>query len=113
MKIQDFISFVDIGGLTESTYHNVFFKNYCLIDEGGSQIITPSLEIGFVKVDVPEARNARDILIDLLNLYNKITTLPPSLANSAIIDWCNRSVHPYNIEKINMLFQESNEEVYI
>ena len=112
MKIQDFISFVDIGGLTESTYHNVFFKNYCLIDEGGSQIITPSLEIGFVKVDVPEARNARDILIDLLNLYNKITTLPPSQANSAIIDWCNRSVHPYNIEKINMLFQESNEEVY-
>lgn len=109
MNIREYIDFVDIGGLTESTYHNVFFKNYYIKDDDGTLLIAPQLDIDFVKVDTPTARNARELLIDLLNLYKKITTLPPAQANSAIVGWCNHNIHPYNIEKINALFHDNDD----
>ena len=108
MNWQDYIGFVDIGGLTESTYHNVFFKKYSLIRKGNDQVIAPYLDFDFVSVDVPTGQSARDLLINLLCLYNKMTKLSPDETAEAILDWCNHNVHPYNTDKFNELFQDDS-----
>ncbi len=111
MNWKEYIDFVDIGGLTDSTYHNVRFKKYGIVKKGHELFIRPELDFGFIQVDVPTAKSARDLLIDLLCLYNKITTLDSSEINSAILDWCKYNVHPYNTEALNNLFQSDTEEI--
>ena len=108
MGWQEYIDFVDIGGLTDSTYHNVFFRKYDIINENGEDIVVPILDFDFFRVDAPTAKNAKDLLVDLLGLYNKMTTLSEEETNAAIIDWCIHNVHPYNTDKLNNLFQDES-----
>ncbi len=110
MGWESYIDFVDIGGLTESTYHNIRFKKYNIIKEGNEQIIAPVIDFDFVDVDIPTAKNARDILIGLLRLYNRIKLLDETGAADAILDWCNRNMQSYNIDKLNQLFHDSGED---
>lgn len=112
MNWKEYIDFVDIGGLTESTYHNVYFRKYSMIKKGKEHIIAPDLDLDFVKVDVITARTIKDVLFDLLCLYIKITKLSPDDANAAILEWCNHNIQPYNIDKLNDIFQDDDGPVY-
>lgn len=111
MNWQEYIDFADVGGLTDSTYHNVFFRDYTTYKEGDTEYIAPVVDFDFVKVDQPIGRNARDILIELLGLYNKMTTLGEAEIKEAILKWCVSNIHPYNIDKLNSLFQGNTEAI--
>ncbi len=45
MSISDYFTCTEIGGLTEVTYHNIYFKNYYFKELDGKKYIFPSIDI--------------------------------------------------------------------
>lgn len=104
MKISDWLSVYDIGGLGEPLIPAVRFYTYYLdINRGFSPVLIPEFFIN----DCPKTLSryylsAQEILIKLYNL--SVDILPfiddELLLAKKISLWCSKNIHPYNINKI-------------
>ena len=100
MSISDYFTCTEIGGLTEVTYHNIYFKNYYFKELDGKKYILPSIDIDAITINRPTALSAKDTFFSLLKLYNEICSLSSEDADNAILRWCNSNAHPYNIDRL-------------
>lgn len=60
MSISDYFTCTEIGGLTEVTYHNIYFKNYYFKELDGKKYIFPSIDIDAITINRPTTQNAKN-----------------------------------------------------
>lgn len=68
MSISDYFTCTEIGGLTEVTYHNIYFKNYYFKELDGKKYIFPSIDIDAITINRPTTQNAKDTFFSLMKL---------------------------------------------
>ena len=96
----DVLSFGEIGGVGEMTYHTVRFPRYELRYEGNIALLCPRYEKDDVLIDhqADTLLTGQELLVSLCNLYRAIND-PNCKENyiEMIAEWCSSNIHPYGM----------------
>ena len=99
----DVLSFGEIGGVGEMTYHTVRFPRYELRYEGNIALLCPRYEKDDVLIDhqADTLLTGQELLVSLCNLYRAIND-PNCKENyiEMIAEWCSSNIHPYAIDTL-------------
>ena len=97
------LSFGEIGGVGEMTYHTVRFPRYELRYEGNIALLCPRYEKDDVLIDhqADTLRTGQELLVSLCNLYRAINDLNcKENYIEMIAEWCSSNIHPYAIDTL-------------
>ena len=99
----DVLSFGEIGGVGEMTYHTVRFPRYELRYEGNIALLCPRYEKDDVLIDhqADTLLTGQELLVSLCNLYRAINDLNcKENYIEMIAEWCSSNIHPYAIDTL-------------